>query len=254
MVKWLLLATVEDRAGMASVCLASIREHLPDWRVLVVAQGYDTAQQVEHFSGLTVLSSSVSVGMHTAKYAGLKWIAQGHAYDNWTVCSIDDDMEFLGRTNLEPAVTKALEPGVGLVSAGWVNHPSRVDAHRTPEEFVHQPIVYTGGGLVFDGRTARLLLDHLPARASFRSDNVEWSLATYLAGLANYRYRGSVAVHRVCRTGGRKAWVESTDTQPSDPKWITLQPGRIGTSADVTPAAKRTHLENRAQHYGGTHG
>lgn len=254
MVKWLLLATVEDRADMARACLASIREHLPDWRVLVVAQGYDTASLVDHFSDHGVLSATTNVGMHTAKYAGLRWIAEGHACDNWAVCSIDDDMEFLDRTNLEPAVAKALEPGVGLVSAGWVNHPSKVDAHPTPDEFVRQSIVYTGGGLVLDGRTARLLLDRLPARANFRSDNVEWSLATYLAGLENYRYRGSVAVHRVCRTGGRKAWVESTDTQPSDPKWITFQPGRIGTSADVTPAAKRTHLENRAQHYGGTHG
>jgi undecaprenyl-diphosphatase len=71
---------------------------------------------------------------------------------------VDDDMEFLPETNLEPCLQKALEPGTGFVSANWVAHDNHLVRRRIEDKFVPQPIVYTGGGMVFNRKIAELLV------------------------------------------------------------------------------------------------
>jgi hypothetical protein len=251
--KYLLLATVKDRLPMALTLLASIKMLLPDWRLVIVAQEYDAADVAVLDAACVphdLISLPTRIGPHSAKVAGLKHIAALEEGRGYIVCSIDDDMEFTARTSLEAAVRKAMQPGVGLVSAGWVKHEGALVTHETVEAFVTQPIVYTGGGLIFASRCVPLILGI--DDANYYDDNTEWSLATYLAGLDNFRYRGSVTIHRICRTGGRRAWVKMQTRRIPDPEFLAMRaskvPGNwnIGASADLTPLAKAMHQRARA--------
>jgi hypothetical protein len=258
--KYLLLATVQDRLPMMATCMTSIRKYLPDWKPLVVAQEYspqDSAYVRSQLPKGEVIDHPERIGPHNAKLLGLQHIdRQGGDY---VVCSIDDDMEFLPQTRLEPAVAKALEPGVGFVSAGWVRHENLLAKHSAPEEFVKQPIVYTGGGMIFDRATAQIVLG-IPEGAYF-CDNSEWSLAAYVQGLENHRYRGSVTIHRICRSGGRRTWAELAIRPMPDPKYLRMRPGKndwdpnnfkVGASEDLTPLAHANHEAARKALLGST--
>lgn len=252
--RYLLLATVQDRIPMAAALFASIKAHLAGWKVLIVAQEYsdDEARQAEALTGGEVINLSARVGPHRAKIAGLQTIVDREGANNFVVCSIDDDMEFLPQTNLDPAVSKALTAGTGFVSCGWAPHLNRIRPGQIKPIFVRQAIVYTGGGMVFGPKVARLVLTLPPA--NYFDDNTEWSLAAYTAGLSNFRWRGSMTLHKICSKGGRRAWVALRDRVISDPKLITIREGKlagrvnnylVGSSADLTPLAHELHQRHR---------
>jgi hypothetical protein len=113
-------------------------------------------------------------------------------------------------------------------------------------DFVRQRIVYTGGGMVLSPH-ARKIIKELPD-VSYWSDNTEWSLACYLAGLRSYRYRGSESIHRICGSGGRKSWVKQSEVVMPNPKYVTVRPsnkagelGCIPVDADLTAEARTAH-------------
>lgn len=257
MKKYLLLATVSDRLDMALTMLRSAERFLPDWRIHVVAQELSPSQQGRLRAALpegsVFTGLPLRIGPHRAKLYGLKELHRVAGPGPYVVCSADDDMEFVPETNLEPAVARAMEQGVGFVSAGWVNHENRIPGHITRDVFVTQPIVYTGGGMIFSHTVAALIRD-MPDVPYF-SDNVEWSLRAYLAGYRNERYRGSLTIHRVCKKGGRRGWVELKARVLSDPRYIKITEGKvgghnrylIGTSADLTAEALIEHKRNRAR-------
>lgn len=257
MQKILLLATVADRLDMAITMLRSAQRFLPDWKVHVVAQELNPSQYTRLRAVLpadaALTNLPLRIGPHRAKLHGLREMHLTVGSKPYVVCSVDDDMEFIAETNLEPAVARALQPGVGFVSAGWVNHENRVPGHAMVDKFVIQPIVYTGGGMIFSHTIAALLRD-MPDEPYF-SDNVEWSLRVYLAGYKNERYRGSLTIHRVCKKGGRRGWVELKARVLSDPRYIKITEGKvgghnrylIGTSADLTAEALLTHKSARAR-------
>lgn len=251
--RYLLVATVQDRIAALAVCLRSVRSFLPSWRIVVVTQGYSATESVS----VPALSPAAAwvhlgerVGPHDAKLAGLSLIANEEGVAEYAVCSSDDDMEFTARTNLEPCVRKIAERGVGLVSAGWVKHENKLNSHPAPEEFVRQPIVYTGGGLVFGSRVARVVMAIAPG--AYFCDNSEWSLAVYRAGYDNYRYRGSVTIHRICGAGGRRAWVKGGKKLIPDERYLKMKPAKVGGenafhvggSSDLTQLAHDEHNRN----------
>lgn len=249
--RWLLLATVRDRTDMCLTLLRSIQAHLAGWRLMIVAQGHEY-DDLKSLAGVGVAFELVhmreGVGPHRAKQAGLRDIARIEGDRGYIVCSIDDDMEFTAQTNLEPAVQRAMQPGVGFVSAGWAPHETKAAQMTLVDAFVTQPIVYTGGGMIFTARTARIIMD-LPA-LDYYDDNTVWSLAAYLSGLKNYRYRGSLTLHRICRKGGRKGWLNRGERAHPDPAYITLRKAKtdgwcIGASSDLTALAHRAHFEAR---------
>lgn len=247
-----LLATVSDRFEMAQTFLRTVREYRPDWPVFVVAQEYTAAQRHIGTGGVRARYIDQRLGMHAAKSLGLLWMMEHFRGQPYATCSVDDDMELIPQTKYDPIVEWCQRPGVGLVSAGWAPHETRASAWPLVDTFVKQPIVYTGGGLFFNHHVAALLLNRLPPTAAFWSDNTEWSLATYLAGYENYRYRGSLTIHRVCRTGGRKAWIKAGTRQLPDPRYLTMRPEKnrpgeycIGASSDLTPLAHATHAANK---------
>ena len=175
--RYLLLATVQDRISMAELLVASVQAHLRNWKLLIVAQEYspDDARRMSVLSGGVVINYPERIGPHRAKAAGLRHILDTEGNQRFVVCSVDDDMEFLALTNLDPAVSKALSTGVGFVSAGWVPHINRLKPAHVKPVFVRQPIVYTGGGMIFGPEVARLVCA-LPD-ANYFDDNTEWSLA-----------------------------------------------------------------------------
>jgi Glycosyl transferase family 2 len=255
--RYFLIATVADRMPMLRRALETLAAHVPGWQLVLVTQGLSDADiaEVEALApGVVLRRHTERLGMHNARLDGLRCIEELAGGAPYVVCSADDDEEFLPETNLDPCVAKAWERGVGLVSSGWIPSEGHRRIRPVVDVFVKQNIVYTGGGLVFSSPVARILRA-IPEGRYF-SDNMEWALAVYLAGYDNFRYRGSLAIHRACSTGGRKAWVTAEERQVSDPRYITTRPGAasnrrksnhlIGTSADLTPAAHELHRRNRA--------
>lgn len=251
--RYLLCATVADRVDSMRVCAQTISAWLPNWSVVVVTQEYGAMETMLLKKALPtaiVIDLPKRVGMHNAKATGLRYIKSVAGNDSYVVCSIDDDMEFTDQTHLDPCVFKCLNADVGFVSAGWVAHPNHIAKRKNPSVFVQQPIVYTGGGMVFDNKTADIILS-IPDGA-YVSDNTEWSIASYVAGLQNFRYRGSLSVHRICQRGGRRGWVSLADRKIPDPAYLVMRMGvrkgkhewLIGASKDLTPFAHEQHRLN----------
>jgi hypothetical protein len=243
----LLLACLPDRPALLDACVHSIRQHLTGWHLNVAAQDFAN-DDLERFGPGDDVHQLAACGPHRAKLAALRRIDERPG--PYVVCSIDDDMEFTADTSLEPVVLKVGQPDTGLVSAGWVQHPNRLAKHKLVDVFVKQPIVYTGGGLLLGHRTARDVILRMPD-VDFYDDNAEWSLACYVAGLTNYRWRGSVTIHRIGSKGGRRTWLRTLQEERvlSDPELLGYrewhagagQLWRIGDSRDLTAEAHRRH-------------
>lgn len=249
--RFVLVATTGDRWEMMRAFLASVKAFLPDWRLVVVGQCLTKAQEaeiVQTVPAVTLASVPDRLGMHGARLRGLAeidWLTDGP----YVVCSCDDDMEFIAETNLEPCVRAVMRPGFGLVSAGWVKHPSLVAkaVEAKIDAFVKQPIVYTGGGLLFSREVAGIIRS-IPDKP-WLCDNSMWSLAVYLSGRENYRFRGSITVHRILSKGGRKTWVDAGKRLLPDERYVNLRPSKIGgenafhipMSSDLTSLAKNKH-------------
>ena len=251
MKKILLLATVADRIDMAEIMICSAKQYLPEWEFLVVAQEYTVAEKLRLESALAGAVKNVvylekRIGPHIAKCNGLDQI--DFRFPS-VICSVDDDMEFIAQTNIDQCVAKAMQYGVGLVSAGWVHHESLLNKRKTVDEFVKQKIVYTGGGMFFSSATAKIIknMQKLP----YFSDNAMWSLTCYLEGLENYRYRGSLTIHRVCRKGGRKAWVLLGDKALPPKEYLHIDESKdaekfkIPVDKGITDAANKLHKQRR---------
>jgi hypothetical protein len=176
--------------------------------------------------------------------------------------NLDDDMELvLGKTDFGPAIKLAMEPGVGVVSCGWVRseHSGLLKRYGWPvapdDLWVKQPIVNMAGGMVY----ARKVVEKLVPLAGtpYLFDDVQVGLTAYLAGYENYRYRGSLLIHRILAPGGLKtAFNEDRHVLP-DPAYVRTKRCRdefaIGehniymvSSSDLTPLARETHRKNRA--------
>lgn len=256
--KYFLLPTVSDRFTQVFTLLKSIKEFCPDWKLVVVAQEYDLEQKQALSTYLNLLNAVVLFedkrsGCHKGNIAGLKHIMQESDNSDFVVCGIDDDMEFTKETNLDRCVQKCLEYGVGLVSGGWVKTKSMLQNRSVVDKFIKQAIVYTGGGLVFNHKIAKVLLE-IPLE-NFTSTNSVWSLAVYVAGYENWRDRGSLAIHNVCQKGGRKGWISTLSTQVlSNPDFINTRIAKkdlvdkylICDSNDLTDQAHELHRHNRA--------
>lgn len=174
--------------------------------------------------------------------------------DVW--CHADDDFEFLpGLTDYARAVARAREPGVGCVSCGWVRSEAFLAKKQVLDEFVQQPVVNTGGGMVYGRHVVALLADnpYCPV-APYQFDDLQVGLTAYVNGLRNYRYRGSVLIHRILSPGGMKrSFAEREHARPPD-GLLRLTPSKpvydkdnnwlMPGSADLLPHAHELHRRN----------
>lgn len=216
MLKTVIIATHPNRRTMLRECLNSLAMYAPSWKVVV----YEN-----------------EIGPSLARR---RMLAENES-DVW--CVVDDDMVLTEGTRWGPAAAKCLEEGVGLVSCNWVR--SRKSTKKSRDIFVKQPIVFTGGGMIFCNRVKSIILDE-PA-TPWRYDNPAWSVACYLRGLENFRFLGSVCVHRICSAGGRKTYVDSLDTVAPDGRWFNYRPGHIPLSSDLTKQAREHHAFAKRQ-------
>ena len=259
MKRYLLLAASDDRRPLLQLCIRSIKTYLKGWTLVFTAQRFDPSEgYLEALcDGIPhkLFYQAERMGAHNAKMIGLDWIHADAAGGRYVVASIDDDMEFKPETDFEPAVTICTEKGVGFVTGNWCQHEGFYEKRRNSlkNEFIPQPIVYTAGGMLFDNEMA----DRVRAIGSgdYLCDNSEWSLVAYLSGHVNYRYRGSLCIHRVLGSGGRREWLGQAERILPDPTLLPFQPSkvgfqgknkwRIGTSKDLTPRAHEIHRRER---------
>lgn len=255
--KVLLLACVDDRPATLDRFLGSLH-YVRGWSMVLVGQMFSPDRQREVQGAVEAagvpcdaLWFADRLGMHGAKFRGLERIEALFGGTEYVVVSVDDDMEFLPSTKLDLLTETVRQPGVGLVSGGWVKTEAWLQRRQPKNELVPQAIVYTGGGLAFNEAVARVVLSMGPD--DVWSDNTAWSLKTYVAGYQNYRHRGSMAIHRVCQKGGRKTWVNAAKRRVPDPRLLNLRPSQIGgenayligADKDLTPEARALHAENR---------
>lgn len=239
-----LIVSTGDRRASLETLLRSMDEFYPAWNRYAVLQGY-----TEKISGTftDVLHIPERIGPFWARAAGLsRWI---HCSDVW--CNLDDDMEFLEQTHFGKPMMKLADSQVGLVSCNWVKSASWLKRAAYRDEFIRQPIVFTGGGLLYRQAVGYHILKgpYLP----YLFDNIEWSLRTYTAGYDNYRYLGSITLHHAVSKGGRRGWVSLGNRVLNNPDLIHLVPYRgldnnyhIPSSANLTAQAHRLHKENYA--------
>lgn len=173
---------------------------------------------------------------------------------------LDDDMVFTEETNFRPIIERLEnDPLAGCISANWIRTASPALRARAKYEdtFVRQPIVYTGGGMLFRRDVAELLLGQPILPYAF--DDVQTSLTAYVAGLMNYRYLGSLLVHRITHSGGlNQAYRERAFTAPPE-AYIKARPlardlyaeggqnHHIPGPSDLTDYAHEEHRRNRAR-------
>lgn len=252
-----IVPTTPDREAMLGAFLRSFDKYGGNTILTVIAQGMDKAQEDRTRFAVSLIPNAETiflpnrVGPHTAK----RYVLRKRRADVWL--SLDDDMELLPDTNYSPAIARVQELGFGFVSCGWVRSEAALlrGIRNVQNTFVNQPIVYTGGGMLFSDKTADLVRA-LPD-VSYVCDNSVWSLAAYTAGLVNQRYRGSLCIHRVVSKGGRKAFLTDTRAVQGMKDLITYEPSsikpypfaesnvNIPSSAGLTDKAKKLHADNR---------
>ncbi len=210
------------RPEMMKIFLDSL-DYLPDWDVFATFEGYDQA-------GHDILKSSRNYKriVNSFSYAERlpPWPIRVQMIDNALedgyeiFCSADDDMEYLKTVDYEPMVKMCQDFFVGIVEGNWVKSKAM---HKEPKrEFIRQPIIYTGGGLVFDKKIAKLLCSE--PRKPYLFDDVQAGLITYVNGYENLRYRGSVIVHKILQRDGLRATHHLMDFELPDAELLRCYP------------------------------
>lgn len=217
---------------------------------------HEWAQLQREFEGLPLAWAFYSQGLPVWPLR-VRGVLDQPQVDVWV--QLDDDMEFIpGRTNYAEAIERALQPGVGVVSCNWVRSESpgfMARALRSPTLWVRQPIVNMSGGMVY----ARALVPVLAETATtpWLFDDTQVGLSAYLAGYENWRYRGSIAIHRILSTGGMKVLKAGTPHVLPDARWLRSRRSvetscpidahnlYIPVSSDLTPEAHARHLDAR---------
>jgi hypothetical protein len=204
------------------------------------------------------------MGCHGARVMLLRELA-GAGYESYV--NLDDDMELCKHTDYEPALAFSAGAGVGFVMTNWARTwsllekkvPAMLSARASGTgRFKPQIMLYNGGGMVYGERVAELIRDLEPVKTAF---DCAWPITSYVNGLVNYRDQGSLAVHRVCGTGGMNAFMAATPLHVMCEQWLVFEPAKrqdgtcksvkIPLDTHVRPEAKRAHRAARLAMAGG---
>jgi hypothetical protein len=245
------MVTVSERLASLNNFLESMAKYQPQHDVILHMQGEDVRDQIKWPAGIeyTTMYTEERLGCHAARVRLLNTLGDG--YDSYV--NVDDDVELLPETNWEAAIEKAHEPGVGFVLTGWARHQNALVKARSiiREEFLPQVFVYQGGGMAYTADLAELMktLPDTPARY----DDI-WPLTSYLTGHKNYRYRGSLALHRTLQRGGMQSYMRAEPRPLLCTQWVNyrfLPSQKVGDDyaipmdSDLKPIARQVHLEAR---------
>lgn len=246
----MVMVTVSERLPALNRFLRTLADHEPGRAIFCYVQGEDVRDRIEFPSGIEheAAYEKERIGCHAARIRALRMISGFDSYVN-----VDDDVELLPETKWQPAIEKAMEPGVGFVLTNWVRSESLLDKsrERIREEFIPQAMVYQGGGMAYGEDVADLMryLPDVPARY----DDL-WPLTAYLEGYRNYRYRGSLALHRIMGKGGMQTYMKAEPRPLLAGEWVNYPylPGQpvgsdygIPMDKDLKQKAKDRHKEMR---------
>ena len=199
------------------------------------------------------------MGCHGARVNLLREL-DGAGYEAYI--NLDDDMELCSYTDYGPAIEFSADKSVGFVLTNWARTmplliqkvpamlKARADGWRG--RFKKQIMLYNGGGMVYRERIANLMRKLEPVKTAF---DCAWPITSYVNGYENYRDQGSLAVHKVCGTGGMNAFMANTPLHVMCGEWLEFLPAKkqdgscmsvkIPLDAQVKQAAKDAHLRAR---------
>ena len=261
-VKTFVIATVGSRYDGLCVLLKSLeRYYRLGWRVGICMQCYkkEDVNSVRNLlssmnADFTIFEYAEMIGAHPAKVSVMK----GLQSDIW--CSLDDDMEIISQTDYESMANTLLkDKSIGFLSGNWARTKELSKKKKIQNTYVSQPIVYTGGGLMFRDDIAKRILN-IP-NEQYLFDDCLWAGYVYADGYSNFRYLGSVAIHNICTVGGRRQWLNENKAQkPLPPEWMfkvrrgtgqkgTMNEFLICSKDDLTDFAKEQHKTNKARRF-----
>lgn len=185
------------------------------------------------------------LGCHGARVILLREMPKYDIYVN-----LDDDMLLTEYTNYEKAIEKALEKGTGFVLTNWARTEKLMLAKvpKMKDVFRKQVLVYQGGGMVYGEKIATLMRSLTPMKVTF---DTEWSLTSYINGYSNYRFQGSLAIHKVCGKGGMSEFMRTHPALTNLDEYVTYRKARktngsgkdllIPLDSDLKPLAHLIH-------------
>lgn len=247
------MVTVSERVEALNRFLRSLAQHEPGRQVLLHMQGDNRLDEIEwpsaSMSAFT-MHSPERMGCHAAR---VRLLQDAPVFDNYV--NVDDDVVLTEHTHWQPAIEKAREPGVGFVLTNWVKAESMLPkaVKIMADEFLPQVFVYQGGGMAYTEEVARLMRQLSPVPA--RYDDI-WPLTTYLNGYRNYRYRGSLAIHKIMGRGGMQAYMRAEPRPLLCWDWVDYKlivGAKVGSDyhipvdKDLRPAARAQHAAARAE-------
>ena len=164
--------------------------------------------------------------------------------------NLDDDMELVDQTDYVAAIKKAAERGTGFVLTNWARSRKILEAKipKMSDTFVKQTMVYQGGGMVYSERVAKIIRK-LPVEKTMFDDI--WCISTYINGLDNYRYLGSLALHFICSTGGMRLFMREENPKLAAEEYINYRKGKrpgewlIPLDSDINDWAKFLHEKRK---------
>ena len=251
--KAFIIVTVSNRVNELNDLLHSMAENVPDfgsWDVCMLMQdNLGVRDQVDMRYVTKAFIYDELLGCNAARILLLK---QAGMLDYDVYCNLDDDILITPYTNYDPAVRKCLEPDVGFVLTTWAR-TEELMLKKVPnmqDKFVKQALVYQGGGMIYSRKIAELIVK-LPVVKTVFDEG--WPLSAYVNGYDNYRYLGSLAVHKICTRGGMQSFYKQGDYNALKnlfPELINYRRGKSGEwliplDGDLTQRAKELHKQNR---------
>ena len=253
MKKAFVIVTISNRVNELNELLRSMAENIPDfkeWDVCMLMQ--DNLGVKDRVDMRYVTKPYIYPELLGCNAARLALLRQPDMRDYDIYCNLDDDMILTKYTNYEPAIRKCMEKGTGFVLTNWAK-TEKLMMDKVPkmrDEFVKQAMIYQGGGMLYSNDVAKMIREIPVVKTVFDEG---FPLTAYLNGYENYRYLGSLAVHKICTTGGMNSFYKSTDYSKLKnmyPEYINYKMGKNGRwlipmDKDLTPKAKEMHKANR---------
>ncbi len=244
------IISVSDRVDSLNELIESIARNsrFKDYDINLLYQDYLGNKDAIKYKGVykNIFIYPKKLGCHGARVTLLRKIWQD--YD--VFINLDDDILLTEYTDYTLAIEKALEPSTGFVLTNWARTESLMmkKIPKMENKFVKQALVYQGGGMVYKKEIAELMAGLDVSHAKF--DDI-WPLTAYINGYDNYRFLGSLAIHKICTTGGMHAYMKENDLPLLCREYINYRYCKDGKDvhipmdSDLNERAKALHLQNK---------
>lgn len=250
--KTFIVISLSDRVNDLNNLITSImkQKKFDDYDINLIYQDYlNNKEDIKYKERYTnIFYSKTKLGCHGARVTLLNLIDINN-YDIFI--NLDDDMELVEQTDYEVSIQKAMEENVGFVLTNWARSEKLLldKIPKMKDKFEKQVMVYQGGGMVYSRKIAQIMKELPKTHAMF--DDI-WCISSYVNGYDNYRYLGSLAIHRVCAKGGMRAYMKEKQPPLLSSRFINYRYGGknneevlIPNDSDINYFAKELHRSNK---------